>query len=152
MAVGTFQIYSEALEGLFLSTMGSLQSGPVTAVLLGAGYSPNLETHDTWSDVSTFEITGTDYAPVAVSGLSVTDKVGGAGFTSSDVTFTTTGSISDAKYFLLVMGNAASLSAGDRLVGLVDLDTSSASATVSSVNGEFTVQTPAGGWFDITRS
>lgn len=154
MAVGSFTLYYEAIEGMASGTLGNLGSGPIAAVLLGAAYTPDLEAHATWADVSGDELVGGDYAqvPVALGAKPLDGFPGGVRFTTNSVSFVNPGTITDAKYFALVMGTATSLAATDRLIGFVDLDDSSTSATVSSLNAEFSVQTPASGWFEISRA
>lgn len=153
MAVGNFTLYSEAIEAMAAGGLGSLASGPVAAVLLAATHTPDADAHGTWADLSADELTGGDYAqvPVTLGATPLVDIPGGVRFTTNTVTFVNPGTIADAKYFVLVMGTAGSLTGTERLIGFVDLDDASASATVASLNAEFSVQTPASGWFEITR-
>ena len=62
---------------------------------------------------------------------------------SGDVSFGSAVTIT-AKYAVIVKGTAGSLASTDKLVGYVDLDTTSGSTTVSSTNGTFSVNTPSG--------
>ena len=134
-----------------------LDAVPVSALLLNTNYGPQLETHGTFADlnVATTEISGGDYARITVrnTGPARLEPVtGGAAFKTDDVTFTSSGTISDAKFMVLVAGTPGALMSSDPLIGFVDLDESGAAATISATNSEFVVQAPTAGWFSITRA
>ena len=149
MSVGTFELFDETLEAMVTGT--GLDGATVAAVLTGASYTPDVTTHATFADI-TDELSGGDYAQVSVTGAAITDETDGIAFTTDDISFGSSVTISDAKYLVLVVGSAGSLNASDKVIGVQDLDTTSDTDTVSSISGEFTVQTPASGWFTISRS
>ncbi|GHF18176.1 hypothetical protein GCM10017044_10860 [Kordiimonas sediminis] len=152
MTVGSFQVFDKTLEAMLLGTLGSLDGAVLSGVLLGASYSPDVTLHATYADIVALEISGGDYAQSAVSSAAVTDLLDGVGFSTADVSFGSAVTISGAKYLALVVGSAGLLQNTDRILGVQDLNTDSPVATVASTNGEFTVQTPVGGWFVLARS
>ena len=149
MPVGNFQVLDEAIEALANAQLGDLDGVGIAAVLVGSGYTPNLATHATYSDISANEISGGDYAQVAVTGAVLSDISGGVRFDTGDITWGNPVTIPACKYLALVVGTAGSLGVGARVIGIQDLDTGG--GTVESINAEFTVQAPTNGWFDITR-
>lgn len=69
MAVGNFTLYNAGKEALLTDngTQITWATDTIVAVLLGAAYTP-AATHVTWSEVSAQHVTGTNYAPVVLSG------------------------------------------------------------------------------------
>ena len=151
MSVGPFNVYSEALEALIRAELGDLTSQTMSAVLLSAAHTPDLEAHATFADVSADEIVGGDYARQMLSGLALADTTGGGQWDSADVSFGNPVTIPACKYLVFVVGAPGALAGTSKLLGIVDLDTASGAATVFSINAEFTVQAPVGGWFSLTR-
>jgi hypothetical protein len=149
MPVGAFTVYSEAIEAQATGSLGSLTAGPMYAVLLTNSYSPNVELHATRADISAAETAGA--AKIALAGLTVTDITGGYRFNTSNITWGTNVTINASKYLVLLFGTAASPQSTDKLLGYVDLDNATGTATVSATNGEFTVNCPGSGWFSSTR-
>lgn len=151
MAMGAMNLYDAALEAIFEGGVGSLESVGIAATLLGSGHTVDLDTHDTWSDVSGDELsTAGDYDSVALTTKAVAQITDGISFDSDNIAFGDPVTIEDAKYLVLVIGTAGSLSGTDKLLGIADLR--SEGGTVGAVGSEFTVQAPAGGWFTVTRS
>ena len=150
MAVGPFNIYSETLEAMLKSSFVDLSSQNMVAVLLTSSHTPDLEAHATYADISTQEVADADYAAQDLTGEVVTDETAGAYFDSGDISFGASVTIT-GKYLVLLAGTAASLSGTDKLLGIMDLDDSNTSASVSSANGAFSITAPAGGWFSLNR-
>lgn len=149
MAVGNFLVMDEALEAMANSALGDLDGLAVTAVLVGSSYTPDMATHATYAHVSGDEISGNNYAQVALTGASLQDIAGGVRFDSNDISWGNPVTIPAAKYLVLVVGTAGSLAAGDKIIGIQDLNT--AGGTVHSINAEFTIHAPTSGWFDLKR-
>jgi len=139
MAAGNFTLYDNA-KLLLLNGGLNMSSATITAVLLGAGYTPSAA-HDTWSDASAQEIADSGYAEQAVSGQTVTLASGTVTVDSGDISFGTNVTLT-AKYLALVLGTAGSLAGTDKLIGYCDLNTGG--GTVSSTAGAFSVNTPNG--------
>jgi hypothetical protein len=97
-------------------------------------------------------ITSGDGAPIAATGLAIdsTTTAGTTYFDSADAAFGNPVTIT-AKYLVAVMPETAGTFSAttSKLLFYVDLNTTSASSTVSSTADEFTVQAPANGWFKI---
>ncbi|WP_308908962.1 hypothetical protein [Pseudokordiimonas caeni] len=149
MSTGPFTLFDTTLAGLLSGAFGNLAVGPVSAVLLTDAYSPDLVADASLADVSIFEVSGGDYAPLSISSPAIVPVAGGAAFSSGDADWGDPVTMPEAKYLVLVKGNAGSLDPGDPLIGFVDLDESGDG--VASVNGRFRISTPVGGWFDLTR-
>lgn len=142
MAAGSFTFYN---SGKLNSLNGSIDADTDTLVmvLLGSGYSPDVAAHTTYADISGSEIGDADYSPQVISGAAFSESAGTVNFDSDDVSFGTSVSIT-AKYAAVVRRDGASLASGDLLLGYVDLNTDSGTATVSSTNSDFSVNTPSG--------
>jgi hypothetical protein len=143
MAAGAFKFYDKALLAIANGTI-NLNTNTLVMVLCGTGYTPNKALDDTYSDLSAHIITDPDYAPVVISGKTFTIPSGDEVlFDANDVSFGSPVTIS-AKWAPIVVRAGGALSAGDLLLGYVDLNTASGSAVLSSTAGAFTVRTPNG--------
>jgi hypothetical protein len=147
MAAGNFQFYN---SGKLNSLNGQIDADTDTLVmvLLAASYTPDAAAQSTYGDVSGDEITDPDYAPQVISGAGFSESAGVVTFDSDDVSFGGAVTI-EAKYAAVVRRDGASLASGDLLLGYVDLNTSGGSATVSSTNDNFAVNTP-NGYYDAS--
>jgi len=139
MAAGSFQWYNAGKEAAFTNTLASTD---IAVVLLGAGYTPDA-THSTYADISGSEITDADYAQQSLANATYSQSSGTVELDADSVSFGSDVSI-EAKYAALVIGTPASLASGDAILGYVDLNTDSGTATVSSTNSEFSVNVPNG--------
>lgn len=149
MIVGSFSVYDNTLRAMANSTLVDLSAGPITAVLLGEGYAPDFAAHQTFSDISSFEVVGGDYARQQVNNPALTNVAGGYQFTSSDILFGNPVNISGVKYLVFVAGSPGAISTTSLLIGFQDLNLGG--GEIESINSEFTVQTPVGGWFQMSR-
>jgi hypothetical protein len=150
MSVGPFQVFDETIEAMGKGTLGDLTATSLSAVLLGGTYTADLANHATYGDISGDQISGGSYTPIAITGATYNDITGGFNFDTDDVSWGLNATIPDCRYLAIVAGDSASLQASDLVVGFQDLIAEGGS--VSSTNGEFTVQAPSGGWFEVTRS
>lgn len=148
MPVGQFTLTNTGKESLTTDNTNQVDwaNDTIVAVLLGNGYTPSLS-HTTFADISSHQISDAGYAPVVLTGKASTLTSGKVLWDCADISFGTNVSIT-AKYVAFVKRAGASLVASDRYLGYVDLDTASTSATVSSVNSNFAVNTP-NGLFDL---
>ena len=148
MAVGNFTLYNTGKEALLTDNANQITwaSDTIVAVLLGAGYTP-AATHTQWSDVSAQHVTGTNYAPVALANKTSTRSSGTILWDCDDINFGANVTVT-AKYIAIVKRVGGSLTGTDQLIGYCDLDNASGSATVSSTNSTFQVNTTSG-LFDI---
>lgn len=148
MPVGQFTLTNTGKESLTTDNVNQVDwvNDTIVAVLLGNGYTPSL-THTTFADISSYQITDVGYAPVVLSSKTSTLTSGKILWDCADISFGTNVSIT-AKYLAFVKRAGTSLVASDRYLAYVDLDTASTSATVSSVNSNFAVNTP-NGLFDL---
>lgn len=163
MAAGTVHLYDGAYLNLFRETAGTASrawddstAGNIYWYLAGSGYTP-ADTHSTTTNV-TNQVGGAG-APKAATNLVITKTPGqasetyfqgGANSEPGVVTFTDTGTVT-AKWLIATQPTTAGSPSAttDRLIFYVDLNTASASATVSSTAGEFTVNMPTSGWFYV---
>jgi hypothetical protein len=150
MAAGNFIVYSNALLKSLDGTI-DLDTDNFRMVLVTDSYTPNQNTHDTWSDVSASEVAnGSGYAThgkalttsLALASNVVTLDADDQTWTSSTIT---------AKYAVIVRdddGNGA-LAGTDLVVAYAALDTAS---SVSSTNADFVVTINASGVFTVTAA
>lgn len=135
MSAGTFQLYDEGKEDLLNEDFAADDH---YCVLLGAGYSFDA-TDVTLNDIVAYELAGGgDYAPQDMTGESVVQTAGTVKVDADDVAYGDPVDI-EAKWAVVVRGNVAGKSTSDRLVGAMDLNTDSGSATAVASAGEFTV-------------
>ena len=85
-------LYTLGKQGLLHGSF-ALDSDTIKLALVSNAYSPNLSTHQWWSDVNA-NVLGT---PQAMGGISITNGV----FNSSSVTFTAVAGGSTVKYFVI---------------------------------------------------
>jgi hypothetical protein len=153
MAVGTVTKYNQLEKQIFADAnrqWDDATAGNIMFCLVGNGYTP-AATHTTTADLSTNLISAGDGATrVAATGLAIDDTTtaGTTYYDSADVTWGTSVTIT-AKYLVCVQPVAANTfdASTSKLLFYVDLDTTSGSATVSSVASTFTVFAPTNGWF-----
>lgn len=148
MAVGNFTLYNTGKEALLTDNANQITwaTDTIVAVLLGNGYTP-AATHSTWADVSAQHVTGTNYAPVALSGKTSVRSTGTILWDCDDINFGANVTVT-AKYVAIVKRVGGSLTGTDQLIGYCDLENASGSATVSSTNSTFQVNTTSG-LFDL---
>ena len=148
MAAGNFTVYGAAMESIADGTI-DLDNDTFVMVLVTSGYTPAVDTHSTWADVSANEASGTGYtaggqvvSPLTVTRATnvVTVDCGNTSWANSTIT---------AKYAVIVRRAGGSLAGTDLLLLYLDLDTGGGS--VSSANATFDVNTP-NGLFTLTRS
>lgn len=148
MAVGNFTLYNTGKEALLTDNANQITwaSDTIVAVLLGAGYTP-AATHSTWADVSAQHVTGTNYAPVALTNKTSTRSGGTILWDCDDINFGSNVTVT-AKYVAIVKRAGGALTGTDQIIGYCDLDNASGTATVSSTNSTFQVNT-TNGLFDV---
>lgn len=150
MAAGNFIPYTINMTDPVVSGGIDLDSDTIVCVLLGAGYTPGRTTHSLWSDISAQEISGTGYTAggAALANKTMTHSGGTGTFDADDVSWAT--ATITAKYAALVRRAGGSLVSGDLLIGYVDLNTASGSATVSSTGATFQITWNASGILTVT--
>jgi len=124
----------------------------VAAVLLTDGYTPDLGSHSTYSDL-TNEVSDADYDPAAVANRSVALRAGDlpVDYRSDDVDFGSDVSIA-AAYMVFVQGDPSNLGASDRIISIHTLNDDGGAQMVSSTNSEFRVNEPTNGWFGLNTA
>jgi hypothetical protein len=148
MAAGSFTLYNTGKEALLADNANQINwaSDTIVAVLLGAGYTPS-NTHSTYADVSGSVIADVGYTPVVLTGKTSVNSAGVILWDCADISFGTNVSLT-AKYVAFVKQAGGALVSTDQLIGRCDLNTANSTATVSSVNSTFAVNTP-NGLFDL---
>lgn len=136
MAASKFFWYNTALKYLALGRV-QLEQGTIKAMLLKDSYTPSTASHSALAQVSSFQATAsaTIVNAITLSGLAITgsgadtvkwDADNIAGFSSDGSTITT------AKYMAVYQQSASGggVEVGDVLLGYVDLNADSVSASV----------------------
>lgn len=120
-------------------------SDTVRAVLLTSAYTPNQDTDQYWSDISTHEFSGGSYpaggislANKAVTQDSTNDR---AIFDSDDVQFT--GITGTFRYVALVKWTGTPVTS--RLIRLIDPE----GASITLTTGTYDLTVPVGGWMSL---
>lgn len=141
MAAGTVQVYGAAKEGIAKGLI-DLDTDTFVVTLHSSSYTPALNTHATWADVSASEITGTGYTAggIALSSVTVTRAGGTVTFDAADVSWSS--STLTGKYAVVTKRASASLISTDKLLGYFEMESGS---TVSTTNGPLAIQWNAAG-------
>ena len=127
--------YASGLLSLVDGTV-DFETDGVYAVLLN-GYTFSVA-HNAYSDVSTDELTDTDYDPVALTGKSVALVGNDVLYDSDTISFGDPVSIGPADGIALIVGSAASPDAADQLLFYAPLN------DVQSTDAVFQITTPEG--------
>ena len=149
MAVGNVTLYSNFLLQLGQRAI-NLAADQFNVILVGAGYTPAVNTDSTYANVSANEATGTGYTAggQALTGVSWATSAGVATFTASAVSWPS--STVTAQYAVIVRSAGASPVGTDLLVGFVNLN--SGGGPISDVNGTFTITWASGGIFTLSHT
>lgn len=146
MAVGTFTLYGAAIEAIAKNTL-DLDSDTFKAVLLASGYTPVVNTHALYSDLTNELSTASGYTAggATLTSVAVTRSSGTVKFDADDVTWTASGGSLVARYLVVYADGAT-----DRLLGYILLDDTPADITVNP-GVVLTIQWNAGGIFTISQ-
>jgi len=137
MAAGKFTWYTSALKYMMMGRI-DLQGGTIVAIPLHDNYSPSTASHSALAQLTAFQATAsaTIVNTIALSSLVVTQSgVETVKFDAADIAgFSSDGStIGSFKYLALYAQSASSGGGIDNLlVGFLDMDTSSASASAGN--------------------
>ena len=138
MAVGNFTLYNTVGVICFEQEI----FGQTKVNLLRPSYTPSLA-HSTWADLSATQIADAGYAPVVLTGKTSVLSAGKVLWDCADINFGSNVTLT-AKYVAIVKRAAGALAVTDRIIGYCDLNDTSGSATVGSINSTFQVNTPNG--------
>mgnify|MGYP001091941012 CR=1 FL=1 len=144
MAASAFTVLNSAKKKLVDGTI-DLDTHTFKAALLTQAVTLSAaSTVDTYAEISS-QVTGTGYTAggATLSGVTLNESSGTVTFDANDVSWAS--STITAKYVVIYDDTATNKD----ILGFVDLNTDSGSATVSSSNGTFTVQWNASGIFAI---
>jgi hypothetical protein len=137
MAAGKFTWYTSALKYMMMGRI-ALQSGTIVAYPLHQGYTPSTASHSARGQVTAFQATAssTIVNQITLTSLVVTQSgVATVKFDAADISgFSSDGStITSFKWLALVAQSASSGTGIDNLlVGFMDMDTASASASAGN--------------------
>lgn len=143
MAV-THSVYEQGHLGMMDGSIDWDGATNIAAVLLTGTYTPDLNTHSTYADL-TNEVADSDYSPVAITARSISNDAGIIRFRGSNADFGTNVSIT-AQYMVFIQGDPTALTSTDRIISLHDFGQSE-----SSVNSDFRIEEPTNGWFASTE-
>lgn len=150
MAAGNFHWVTKAIERALLGEI-DLEGDTFKAVLLTEVHTPNQDGDDILTDLTgaspAEEVTDADYAVQTLSGLAVSISGGEVRFDFADIDFGNAVTI-EAKYLYIYDDTHAS----DCLIGFLDLNTASTSATVSSTADDFDIALAGAGALKLTRT
>lgn len=132
-----------SLYGAFIDHLAQkrvdLDTDTIKVALVGSGYTPNLNTHATFTDI-TNEVTGDGYTTGGATLTGVTWTYSGGTWTfDADDTAWSTATVT-ARYAVLYVDSGT-----DPLIALVDFG-----ADVSATAAAFTITWAAGGIFTVT--
>ena len=145
MAAGNFIPYDEFVFRLAQQEFDFL-NGTMEAILLDDAYTPDTAAHTVIGDISSQEISDTDYSRQTLANKSITqDGSGRTVFDADDVDFGNSVSIS-ARYMVLALNTGTGSTS--YLMGYVDLN-DGGTGNVSSTNSDFDVAFSADGIYRI---
>jgi len=143
MPSGPFCLYEPTLDTMLRGTSPSLDTSPISAVLLAPTYVPDIKAHSLFSHVQDHEFMASSQARLLVSGKQVLN----AAFHSDDLIFGNPVTLGPVRYVAFVFGASKALKADSPLLGLIDL--SPAGGAVEAQRGRFAVAVPEAGWFQL---
>ena len=150
MPAGAWNVYGPAKHAIVDGNI-DIDTNAFRMTLVTSAYTPNANTHDTWSDISANEVANGGGYTTHGKLLTMTSTDGGTGTTTVDCDDQSwTSSTITAKYAVLVKDADANgaLVAGDLVLCYCDLETGGGS--VSTTNGTFAVNIHANGIFTLT--
>jgi len=147
MAVGPFLSHDVGFNEQIRGDVDFLASG-VAAVLVTTTHTPDRAADTQYSHISANECADVDYSAQALGTKTIAVEATRVRFNCGKITFTASGDVT-GRYLYLVYGTAASLVAGDRILGHIDL---TGGGNASSINAEFSWTPHANGIFEITRT
>ncbi len=120
-----------------------LDTDAFTAHLVDETWVPAQQTDDLWVTIAAKESASGDYAAQALAGLAIAQSAGDVAWDFTDIDFGNAVTIS-AKY-MVIKHNLS-----DKIIGFVDLNTTTTSATADSTSGNFDIGINAAGAFKVT--
>ena len=148
MAAGTPKKFRHAFAKQLDGTV-DFDTDAFRAVLLGSGYTENL-THTAWSDMSAYEVTGTNYSAGGIACANEAISQPSAQVVREDLDDITFTNVTLTAKWLAIVHDAdanGTLAAGDIPVFLLELESG---ATVSPSAGNLTTTIGASGLYNTT--
>jgi hypothetical protein len=145
MATGTITFFN-AFKKLLLDADVDLAADTIKCALLTSSYTPDLDAHDNFDDVSTYESSGTGYTAggATLSGKSVTqDNVNNKGVFDADDVQWASSTIPDARYAVLYKSTGTPSTS--KLICLITFD-----GTLSTSSSNFDINWNANGIFQVS--
>ena len=142
MSAGNYTFYNNFRDALAKADV-DLNTNTFKALLLTSAYTPNVATQSVLADITTNEVSDSDYARITLANVTVTQAGAVVTFDSDDLQYGTNVTIT-AKYVAIYDDTSAS----DTLVVFADLDTNGGS--VSSTSSTFQITNNASGIFTLS--
>ena len=142
MSAGNYTFYNNFRDALAKADV-DLNTNTFKALLLTSAYTPNVATQSVLADITTNEVTDSDYARITLANVTVTQSGAVITIDSDDLSYGTNVTIT-AKYVAIYDDTSAS----DTLVVFADLDTGGGS--VSSTSSTFQITNNASGIFTLS--
>lgn len=149
MAVQPFVTYTKFLVNVMNGVTNLAVANPIVTLHSGS-YTPGDDTHETWADVSSTELsTGAGYTAggQSLANAAVTQSGGTVKFDADDIVWSSFSAT--ARYAILTMPAGASLASSDKLIGYWDL---TGSGTFTGGGGDLTLTVDAAGISTIARA
>jgi|GEM_PF-3866433 len=150
IATGPLQLYDRSLVGLLDGSRKLLDEASLTALLLSSNYVPDLAVHRVLADVSAFEVSGGDYRRRSVTGGTILASTGAAAFSTDAISWGDPVTLPPVKYLAICYGALGTLAPDSQLLGVMNL--AGDAPSVEAVRSSFSVSSPLGGWFSLTRA
>lgn len=150
MSSASMKLYEQSLVGLFLGALKGYGASDLSAHILGPSYVPDLSAHATLDQVAVHEVAAADYAPQAVSGVTVTPVAGTVIISADPIVFGDPVTIPPFRYLLLAYGLPTVEAARKSLVGYADLSPNGGAR--EAVDGAVVMTFGSNGWISLTQS
>lgn len=150
MAAGAWQTFGNAIEQIVRGVI-DVDTDAFRMILVDANYTPAIDTHTAYSDVSADEVTGTGYSQYGNLLTMAVSRSGGTTTVDCDDQSWANSTIT-AKYAVVVHNDdgTGTLDPTDLLVAYSDLDDGGGS--VSTTDGTFAVNISASGVVTLARA
>lgn len=138
------QQYTSFFEQLVLNNVSDLTIDDIRVALLGTGYTPDLDLHSSWADISTSEVSGTGYTTggKAITNLSVSTDINSVLINGDDVVWT---NADFSAGYAVVYDNTPTSNSDKKLILLIDFE-----GTEDVVDGDFTIEWSVNGIHEHT--
>lgn len=150
MLIGEMTAYEQTLKKVISGLLPGYINQGISAHLMALNFTPDVANDTALSDVSTAEITGPDYSPKPLTGLSVIAASGAVSIASDSILFGDPISLPSFRYLLFATGLPGASESSKQLVAYCDLAPSGGGVR-EVVRGSLVFNQGTSGWLSFSQ-